>query len=151
LLQADPDYVLIKRWVPEEVQDELWEHTRQIRSSDISSPQDGGRGRKLPNPKDPEKDQASDRKQNERNRIINVYDFPPPPPQQPLAYDPAPARPAEALESTKLRGSKSKASKSSGKVSSDASEIGSEASTAKKAKDANTSPLLNFLAGGKRR
>jgi hypothetical protein len=27
----DPDYVLIKRWVPEYEQDFLWSHTRQIR------------------------------------------------------------------------------------------------------------------------
>jgi hypothetical protein len=27
----DPDYVLIKRWVPEYEQDALWNHTREIR------------------------------------------------------------------------------------------------------------------------
>ncbi len=27
----DPDYVLIKRWVPEYEQDFLWSHTREIR------------------------------------------------------------------------------------------------------------------------
>lgn len=29
----DPDYLLIKRWVPEEEQDILWAHTRQIRET----------------------------------------------------------------------------------------------------------------------
>jgi hypothetical protein len=29
----DPDYILIKRWVPEYEQDFLWAHTRQIRES----------------------------------------------------------------------------------------------------------------------
>jgi len=28
---VDPDYVLIKRWVPEYEQDFLWSHTREIR------------------------------------------------------------------------------------------------------------------------
>ena len=55
-------------------------------------------------------------------------------------------------EPTKLRGSKIKASKSSGKGSSTASEIGSDKSSAsKKAKESNQSPLLTFLAGGRKR
>lgn len=27
----DPEYILIKRWVPEHEQDFLWEHTRELR------------------------------------------------------------------------------------------------------------------------
>jgi hypothetical protein len=27
----DPDYVLVKRWIPEYEQDKLWAHTREIR------------------------------------------------------------------------------------------------------------------------
>lgn len=29
--QQDPDYILIKRWVPEHEQDFLWGHTREVR------------------------------------------------------------------------------------------------------------------------
>ena len=31
--KQDPDYILIKRWVPEYEQDFLWKHTREIRES----------------------------------------------------------------------------------------------------------------------
>lgn len=57
-------------------------------------------------------------------------------------------------DSKKSRGAKSKQSKSSSKGSTNVSEIGSEASSAKqKARDsnANPNPLLMFLAGGKKR
>ncbi|KAG9248727.1 hypothetical protein BJ878DRAFT_538063 [Calycina marina] len=36
---VDPDYVLIKRWVPEYEQDFLWKHTRELRESRCLHPQ----------------------------------------------------------------------------------------------------------------
>ena len=60
--------------------------------------------------------------------------------------------PSKVPDSKKSRGSKSHASKSTGKGSTNTSEIIPDASSAKpKAKDSNTSPLLKFLAGGRRR
>ena len=35
--RQDPDYVLIKRWVPEQEQDMLWRYTRLIREQRSSS------------------------------------------------------------------------------------------------------------------
>ena len=246
---------MIKRWVPEEEQDTLWEETRRIRSANMSSPQDDGRGRLFPKFKPPKRDQSDDREQNVRGSITNVFqerppaDFLPAPAPQSLSNEPAqnqatslpadwiahydeatghlyyshlptqavqwefpgpgsmpnqsslpavydyqsgyagydsqeygatalqqgpPAavhdrpldkdleeaierskidyqRPSKVQESTKSRGSKSKTSKASGKGLSYDSEIGSEANTARKVKDTNTSALSTFLAGGKRR
>ncbi|KAI0513265.1 hypothetical protein F5B22DRAFT_611873 [Xylaria bambusicola] len=38
VLDEDPDYVLVKRWVPEDEQDILWKHTRVIREQRNSKP-----------------------------------------------------------------------------------------------------------------
>ncbi|CAD6447628.1 7d8af07a-a5ec-43d5-8171-8b239201bf8c [Sclerotinia trifoliorum] len=37
--REDPEYLLIKRWVPEEEQDILWTHTRQLRETRSPAPQ----------------------------------------------------------------------------------------------------------------
>ncbi|KAI1121420.1 hypothetical protein F5Y10DRAFT_282497 [Nemania abortiva] len=40
-LDQDPDYVLIKRWVPEPEQDQLWRHTRALREQRGLATEDG--------------------------------------------------------------------------------------------------------------
>ena len=43
VLKADPDYILVKRWVPESEQNTLWDHTKQIRENRQDSERDDRR------------------------------------------------------------------------------------------------------------
>ncbi|RWA11649.1 hypothetical protein EKO27_g3447 [Xylaria grammica] len=75
-IDADPEYVLIKRWVPEPEQDILWRHTRVIRDQRGGNAGDGGNKRLNPPPgvKTDEFGQV-DKKQRTRSNSPNILTY----------------------------------------------------------------------------